>query len=105
MDKKLRPTRSRNQVPKAPASEEAPGDRPTLDLGGLNNQIWVNERGEVCYGNECFTVAIDTDRNEVRVSVKGTAACEIDPLVDALRDVLGKGARTVFEVETELKES
>jgi hypothetical protein len=63
--------------------------------------VYVNERGEVCYGNDCVALAIDTQRGEIRVNIKRGGTCEVDSLVSALREALGGGnMKTVYEIET-----
>ena len=84
---------------------KTPADSIPVGEGSSDLKIWFNDRGEVCYGNECFAVAIDDQRSEIRVNVKQSSACELDPFINALKDILGEGARTVFEVETELTQS
>jgi hypothetical protein len=49
-------------------------------------------------------MAIDQERREIRVNIKQSGECELDPVIEAMRQVIGKGARTVYEVESEYKE-
>lgn len=72
--------------------------------GGEGLRMYVNERGETCLGTECFLLAIDEQRREIRVNVKRGATCNVDPFVDSLRKTLGAGSRTVYEVESEYRE-
>ena len=82
----------------AEADSRPPGE------GSQNRGVWTNERGETCYGNDCVLLAIDPARREIRVNIKRSSACDVDSLVEALRQTLGEGARTVYEVESEYKE-
>jgi hypothetical protein len=84
-------------APVAPNSG-APGAR------GNEGGVYTNERGEVCYGTKCFNMAIDQERREIRVNIKQSGECELDLVIEAMRQVIGKGARTVYEVESEYKE-
>jgi hypothetical protein len=82
----------------SPVHRGSPGAR------GEGGGIYVNERGEVCYGNECVTIAIDKQRREIRVNVKQGGTCNIDPLVESLKEALGAGdSRTVYEVESVMR--
>jgi hypothetical protein len=101
MDKKLR-----SEGKGSTSHQDAPGPAAALDSGspgarGSGRGVFVNERGEVCYGNDCFTLAIDEERREIRVNIKQSSTCSIDPIVDSLRKTLGKGSRTVFEIEND----
>jgi hypothetical protein len=49
-------------------------------------------------------MAVDEARREVVVNIKPDAECDTGPVVEGLRKVLGAGARTVYEVESELRE-
>ncbi len=99
--KKRRSGGAGNQNPEAPASGEAAGSGGQAGAGSPGTGVWVNDRGETCIGTDCYTLALDTERREIRVNIRQSGACELDPFVAKLRETLGKGARTVYEVETE----
>ena len=73
--------------------------------GSENRGSWIDEYGRTCYGNECFQMAIDETRREIVVNVKPNSECNIGPVIEALRKTLGEGARTVYEVESESRET
>jgi hypothetical protein len=103
MDKKHGP-----EKPSSKGVQATPGAAPTPDsgspgAGSENAGVYVNQRGEVCYGTECFNLAIDEQRREIRVNIKQSGQCQLDPVIEAMRQVLGEGARTVYEVESEFK--
>jgi len=104
MDKKYRPGREGSQgVQTAPGSEVTP-DSGQAGAGSEKMGFYINERGETCYGDHCFTLAIDKDRREVRVNIKRDPVCPINELVKDLKEVLDAGdCRTVYEVESVAK--
>jgi hypothetical protein len=104
MDSESRPKRSSGKSVQVTAGSKVETDSRPAGTGGQKSGIYINERGQVCYGDQCVTLTIDDERREIVVNVKRNAVCNIDPLVEAMRDTLGKGARTVYEVESELKE-
>ena len=63
-------------------------------------RVYLNDNGELCIGNECFTLTADQERDEVRVRIQQGGGCELDPMIDALKSIIGTpGSRTVFELE------
>lgn len=103
MGKEPRPKGQGDKGGKAsPGPEVAADSRPTPGTS-VGAGVYYNDRGELCYGTHCFTMALDEQRREIRINVKRGGGCELDPLVDAMRRVLGEGARTVYEVESEWK--
>jgi len=104
MVKELRSQGSGSSDAKIPSRSQAKKDSRQTGEGSSSGDFYVNERGEVCYGDNCFTLAIDQERGEVRVNIKRDAACNVEPLVEALRETLAKGARTVYEVESSVRE-
>jgi len=103
MAKKLRPAGSGDQDPKTNLSGEAPGSSGQIGAGSSGTQIWVNDRGEVCIGNDCYTVAIDRDRREVRTEFRPSEDCNIEDFTGPLREVLAKGARSIIEIQSDWK--
>lgn len=104
MAKENRPNRGGSKVIQDASRSKAEADSRPTGEGSDRRGVYINERGLICYGNECVTLAIDPERKEVVVNVKPSAVCNIDPLVEALRKTLGAGSRTVYEVESDYKE-
>jgi hypothetical protein len=104
MDKKLRPERGGSQVVSPSVSPKAKADSRPIGKGGESSGVYINERGEVCYGDNCVTLAIDTQRHEVRVNIKQGGTCDVSDLVESLRQTLGDGARTVYEIESVIRD-
>lgn len=48
-------------------------------------------------------LAVDEARREVVVNVQPDAVCNVEPIIEALRKTLGAGARTVYEVQSEMR--
>jgi hypothetical protein len=104
MDKKHGPGRASGKGVQATPGAPASADSGQAGDGGNEGGVYTNERGEVCYGTKCYNMAIDQERREIRINIKRSGECELDPVIEAMRQVIGKGARTVYEVETEYKE-
>lgn len=104
MATKSEPKRTSGKSAEAAAGGPAKADSCPIGTGGEGRGVYVNERGQVCYGNECFTLAVDAERHEIVVNVKPDAKCDSAPLIEAMREVLGKGCRTVYEIESVVKE-
>ncbi len=100
MAKKLRSGGNGDKDAKAPARQEtAPGGGP---VGAGSTQPYVNDRGEVCFGNECFSLTVDAERNQVRVEInRDECGPELQETLDQLHSVLGHGAVTVYETKSE----
>lgn len=86
------------------ARSKAQANSGPADKGSERRGVWLNERGETCYGDECVMLAIDPQRNEIRVNIKSSAKCDVNSLVESLRDAIGTGSRTVYEVESEVRD-
>ena len=104
MDKKSRPKRASSKDVQVASRSKVKTDSQPAGKGSPKSGIFINERGQVCYGDQCVTLTIDDERREIVVNVKRDAVCNIDPLVEAMQETLGKGARTVYEVDSELQE-
>ena len=77
-------------------SKEAPDDSGQAGDGGT--QIWVNERGETCIGNKCFSIAYREDEDDITVRIdRNECGADMLPVVEAISEVLGKGGRTLWE--------
>lgn len=105
MAKKLRSKGDSSQGSKGSPGQAAPGDSRPAGTGGARSGTWTDEYGRTCYGDDCIQLAIDQARREVVVNVKPGAKCDLGPMIETLRETLGKGARTVYELESEVKES
>jgi len=99
MAKKLRPVVHGDKDTKADVGEEAaPGGG---SPGAGSTQPYVNDRGEICFGNECFNLSVDTERNQVRVEInRDECGAELQETLDLLHSVLGHGASTVYETRS-----
>lgn len=106
MAKELRPPRPSGKSAEDTLGSKAPADSEPTRTGSDAAGFRTDQYGRTCWGNSCVEIAVDEARNEIVVNVRPNAPCaeEIQPLVDAIRRTLGKGARTVYEVESELKE-
>ena len=95
MAKALRPTGPGNAVSQATPGGQAPGG--SQPPGSRGTQPYLNERGEICFGNDCFTVAVDAERKEVRLTIdRDQCGDELQSTLDNLNVVLGRGATTVY---------
>lgn len=99
MAKKLRSGGNGDQGVKAPASQETEAGGGPDGAGSF--QPYVNDRGEVCIGNECFNLTVDADRGEIRVEInRDECGSDLQDTLDQLHQVLGRGARTVYETKS-----
>ena len=104
MAKERRPNGKGNQTTKAAASQKATADSGPPGDGSAG--IWRNDRGELCIGSECFSVALDQERSEVRI-LMDKGACNDPQLADFIEDckqIVGEGSRTVYEVINERRD-
>jgi len=93
---------------KTTSGSKASADSQPVGAGSPDGEprVYLNDRGELCIGNECFTLTADQERGEVRVHIQQGGGCELDPMVDALKDIIAQpGSRTVFELEHVAEES
>ena len=78
------------------ASSEAKADSGKAGEGGT--KIWVNERGETCIGNKCFSIACREDEEDITVRIdRNECGADMLPVVEAISEALGKGGRTLWE--------
>jgi hypothetical protein len=102
MVKKYRSSRAGGQGVQAAPGHETERDSCPVGEGGSNT--WVNERGEICIGSECFSIAIKPDEDEVIVRVdRNKCGTDIEPFVDAVFAAIGRGGRTVYESVSRVK--
>lgn len=94
-EKERRLGASSESLPNTP-STEAEADSGQAGEGGT--KIWVNERGETCLGNKCFSLAYREGEEDITVRIDRNE-CEADMLsiVEAISGALGKGGRTLWE--------
>ena len=107
MAKKSRPDGQGDEAPKADIRKEAAGGSGPPGEGSSN--VWRNERGELCVGNECFAVVLDPERSEIRV-ILDEGSCEdpkLQEFIENCKAIVGQpgGSRTVYEVRNELRSS
>lgn len=101
MDKAERSLRTSSTNIKSPSSIEIKSDSKSSGSGSEDGKMYLNERGQICYGDKCVTLTIDKERNEIVVNVKRDSTCNAEPLIEAIRETLGKKSRTVYEIENE----
>lgn len=104
MAKTSRAKRTSDTDIQATVGSKTKADSGQTGKGSQGRGVYINNRGQVCYGDDCVTLTIDDERREIVVNVKRSSVCNVEPLVEAMRETLGKGARTVYEVESEYKE-
>lgn len=103
MDKKIRSAGAGNKVIQTPSSLKITTDSQQAGVG--SEATWINERGEICIGSKCFTLAINPDAKEVTISVdRNECGADLQPIVDSIFEVIGKGGRTLYESKSVLKE-
>jgi hypothetical protein len=105
MDKKSGPERTSVKDTKNSNSSQVKADSRKAGNRSENSGYYIDELGRVCYGNECLKVTMDDERKEIVLNIKPGAKCNIDPFVKQIQETLGKGARTVYEVESEVRET
>jgi hypothetical protein len=104
MAKESRPKGASDKGVQATPGTPPPPDRGSAGSRSDNRGFYVNERGQQCYGDKCLNLTVDEERREVVVNVKPDATCDVSDFVEAVKRTLTKGARTVYEVESEYKE-
>lgn len=104
MDKKHGSERPSGKGVQATPGKEAPGNSGQAGSGSGREGFYVDELGRTCYGSQCIEIAIDEQRREVVVRPKPDSTCDTGDFVEAVRRTLGKGARTVYEIPSEIKE-
>jgi len=68
------------------------------EAGEGSTKIWVNERGETCIGNKCFSIAYREDEEDITVRIdRNECGADMLPVVEAISGALGKGGRTLWE--------
>jgi len=95
VEKKGRLGTSGESLPGAPGSKAEEHSRPT---GSGGTEIWVNERGETCIGNKCFSIAYREDEDDITVRIdRNECGADMLPVVEGISQALGKGGRTLWE--------
>jgi hypothetical protein len=104
MDKKSRPEGTSGQDIPAAAGAKVKADSGSPGKGSeAKRGYYINELGETCFGNECVQIAINPVKREVRVHVSSNPVCDIQPVIESLTETLGKGAKTIYEVDSVYK--
>jgi hypothetical protein len=85
-----------------PNPDSATPETDSGQAGKGSNLFYVNEQGELCFGNACVSVRVKPQDGEVRVIVdRNECEIEIDrQFVDALFGEVVKGSPTVYESKT-----
>jgi len=85
------------------AGKKAEAD--SRQTGERSDGIWINEQGEVCIGNKCFSLRVKSDGSEVRVKIdRNECGDDLQPVIDGIYQALGKGAPTVYETASKVEE-
>jgi len=103
-------------VPKAEANSGPAGGRGQTDdpgnAGARNGKpapvfgldVWTNDRGEKCIGNECFAVAIKPGEDDVTIRVdRNKCGVDMEDMVNDMFQAIGRGGRTVYESTSKVK--
>jgi len=70
--------------------------------GGV--KTWVNERGEVCVGSKCFSLAFREGDEDVTIRIdKNECGADMLPVVDSILSAVGRGGRTIYETKSLIK--
>jgi len=89
------------------ATQDTPSKQAKADSGSAgkgSESAWINERGEICIGNKCFTLAINPDADEVTVRVdRNECGADMEPIVNSIFEVIGRGGRTIYESTSKIK--
>ena len=102
MAKEDRPQGGSVKTAKDTSSKKAEADSRQTDE--RSEGIWVNERGEVCIGNKCFSLRVSPGGGEVRVKIdRNECGADLQPLIDEVYQALGKGAPTVYETASKVE--
>jgi len=85
-------------VETAPVEEVGAGSGEAAPGGA---RAYVNDRGEICFGNACFNLAVDQERKEIRVTInRDECAPELQETLDELHHIIGRGGNTVYETKS-----
>jgi len=102
MDKENGSTRKSSSTVQDTASKQAKADRG--QAGDRGESTWINEHGEICIGNKCFTLAINPGSDEVTVRVdRNECGADMEPIVNSIFEVIGRGGRTIYESTSKAK--
>ncbi|MBA7555327.1 hypothetical protein ES705_47986 [subsurface metagenome] len=72
--------------------------RNSCPTGEGSTEIWVNERGETCIGNKCFSLAFREDEEDVVIRIdRNECGADMLPVIEGISEALGKGGRTLWE--------
>ena len=89
------PGSSGKDIPSAPSSKAEEHSQPA---GTGGTEVWVNERGETCIGNKCFSLAYREGDEDIVVRVdRNECGADMLPVVEGISQALSKGGRTLWE--------
>jgi hypothetical protein len=104
MDKKSGPERTSIKGIQAASSAKAKADSGSAIERGTGLRVYVNERGENCVGAGCLEIAVNPGREEVVFKInRNDCGQDIEPIVNQILDVIGKGGMTVYESHSTIK--
>lgn len=104
MDKASGSKRTGSQGIQAPASSEIKADSRQAIERGTGLRVYVNEHGETCVGAGCLEIAVNPGREEVVVKInRNECGQDLEPVVNQIFDVIGKGGMTVYESHSTIK--
>jgi hypothetical protein len=73
---------------------------------GTGLRVYINEHGETCVGAGCLEIAVNPGREEVVVKInRNECGQDLEPVVNQILDVIGKGGVTVYESHSTVKKS
>lgn len=106
MAEKPRPKGPGGKGIQAPSSLPLEADSGQARKRSASDLFWVNDKGEYCFGTACFQMRIKPGSEEVRVIVdRNECGKDAQQVVDVLFAEVVKGAPTVYETKSKVKES
>ena len=98
MVKESEPIRGSIAEDEGSVGAEAAPDSGEVDARSHSKLFSLNDKGEYCFGTDCFSMRIKPGAGEVRVVVDRNE-CDVDgqAVVDALFGEVVKGVPTVYE--------
>mgnify|MGYP001425774282 CR=1 FL=1 len=122
MAKETRPKGTGSNDVSDPAGSEAKADSGQVGSGGSGHtegtertgsgkpspvfgiDVWTNERGEKCIGNECFAIAVQPGSDDVTIRVdRNKCGVDMEDMVNDMLQGIGRGGRTVYESTSRVK--
>ena len=104
MAKESRPSGKGSKSPEVASGKEAAVDSGPAGEG--SSGVWLNDQGDLCIGAKCFSLRLRPSDTEVRVKIdRNKCGADLQPFIDDLYTLLGKGAPTVYETVSKLEKS